>query len=264
MIDNFINKTYCMDNLELMKQIDDNSIDLIYSDILYGTGKKFKDYQDLKPDRKVIEEFYIPRIKEMQRILKDTGSIYLQMDYRIVHWIRQIMDDVFGYENFQNEIIWNYSTGGATSERYANKHDNILFYSKSSNYKFYAERIKEKRTEKSLKRAKNPNGARITQDNEYKLPTDVWQISALNPMSKERIGYDTQKPLELMEKIIKASSNEGNIIADFFMGSGSFLVKAKELNRKYVGCDINTRAVELTNERLKQIHNLKTNNKNKE
>ena len=106
-----LNNTYCMDNLELMKQIDDNSIDLIYCDILYGTGKKFKDYKDLKPQKDIIEEFYIPRIKEMYRILSDTGSIYLQMDYRISHWIRCIMDDLLGYENFRNEIIWKYGLG---------------------------------------------------------------------------------------------------------------------------------------------------------
>ena len=92
------------DNLELMAEIKDNTVDLIYCDILYGTGRKFDDYQDLKPKREVIEEHYIPRIKEMHRILKDTGSIYLQMDTKVNHWIRCILDDVFNYSNFQNEI----------------------------------------------------------------------------------------------------------------------------------------------------------------
>ena len=99
------------DNLELMAEMKDNSVDLIYCDILYGTGRKFKDYQDLKPKREIIEEHYIPRIKEMHRILKDTGSIYLQMDSKINHWIRCVLDDVFGYDKFVNEIIWNYKTG---------------------------------------------------------------------------------------------------------------------------------------------------------
>ena len=94
------------DNLNLMAEIEDNTVDLIYCDILYGTGRKFADYQDLKPKREIIEEHYIPRIKEMHRILKDTGSVYLQMDYKISHWIRCILDDVFGYSNFINEIIW--------------------------------------------------------------------------------------------------------------------------------------------------------------
>lgn len=95
-----LNKTYCLDNLELMKQIPNNHIDLIYCDILYGTGKKFKDYIDLKPIKQVIEEFYIPRLQEMHRVLKDTGTIFLQMDFRIVHWIRCIMDDIFWLQQF--------------------------------------------------------------------------------------------------------------------------------------------------------------------
>ena len=130
-----LNNTYCMDNLGLMKQIDDNSVDLIYCDILYGTGKKFKDYKDLKPQREVIEEFYIPRIKEMYRVLKDTGSIYLQMDYRISHWVRCITDDLFGYENFRNKIVWKYGLGNARTEtNFLDKHDEILYYSKSNEF----------------------------------------------------------------------------------------------------------------------------------
>jgi site-specific DNA-methyltransferase (adenine-specific) len=95
----------CQDNLEFLKNLPDNHIDLIYSDILYGTGRKFSDYQDLKPIKKDIEEHYIPRIKEMRRVLKETGTIYLQMDTKISHWVRCIMDDIFGYEMMRNEII---------------------------------------------------------------------------------------------------------------------------------------------------------------
>jgi len=101
-------KLYTCDNLELLKLLSDNQIDLIYCDILFGTGKKFKYYTDLKPTKKIIADFYIPRIKEMHRVLKDYGSIYIHCDYRINHWIRMIMDDCFGYDNFRNEIIWYY------------------------------------------------------------------------------------------------------------------------------------------------------------
>ncbi len=122
------------DNLELMAEMQDNTVDLIYCDILYGTGRKFKDYQDLKPKREVIEEHYIPRIKEMHRILKDTGSIYLQMDTKINHWIRCILDDVFGYDKFRNEIVWTYETAGRRSlKRFKPAHDVILFYGKQKN-----------------------------------------------------------------------------------------------------------------------------------
>ena len=96
----------CQDNLEFMKSIEDNSVDVIYCDILYGTGRKFSDYQDLKPIKSEIEEHYIPRLKEMYRILKDTGTIYLQMDTKINHWIRCIMDDIFGYDNITLYMIY--------------------------------------------------------------------------------------------------------------------------------------------------------------
>jgi len=98
-----------VDNLELLLSQPDESVDLIYCDILYGTGRNFGDYQDLKPIRSEIEAHYLPRLKEMHRVLKQNGSIYLQMDYRISHWIRLIMDDIFGYDNFVNEIIWCYT-----------------------------------------------------------------------------------------------------------------------------------------------------------
>jgi adenine specific DNA methylase Mod len=123
------------DNLELMNSIPDNHIDLIYCDILYGTGRNFDDYKDLKASRKNIEEHYIPRIKEMYRILKNSGSIYLQMDTKINHWMRIILDDIFGYENFRNEIVWCYKTIGL-GKTYLSKHDVILYYSKSDNITF--------------------------------------------------------------------------------------------------------------------------------
>ena len=229
-----------MDNLELMKQIPDNYIDLIYCDVLYGTGRKFDDFQDLKPDRQIIEDFYIPRIKEMHRILKNTGSIYLQMDYRISHWIRIIMDDIFGYDNFRNEIIWKYGLGGSSNREFAKKHDNILFYVKSKDYVFNLQY--EPATSNMMK-------------GKMKKMTDIWDVPALNNMAKERIGYNTQKPKALLERIIKASSNEGDIVADFFCGSGTTGVVAKELGRKYILCDINPRAIEITEQRLSEIHN---------
>jgi DNA modification methylase len=121
------------DNLELMAEMQDNTVDLIYCDILYGTGRKFKDYQDLKPKREIIEEHYIPRIKEMHRILKPTGSIYLQMGEEISHWIRCILDDVFGYSNFMTEIIWwlnNVSGFKTQANNWIRNNDKILFYKK--------------------------------------------------------------------------------------------------------------------------------------
>lgn len=235
----------CQDNLELLKELEDNSIDLIYCDILYGTGRKFSDYQDLKPIKSDIEEHYIPRIKEMHRVLKETGTIYLQMDTKINHWIRCIMEDIFGYDNMRNEIIWYYNTAPRKKNDFGKRHDIIYRFTKSDNYKFNP--IREPYSESA------PRG--YAKEKYYhpegKVVGDVWQMNILGQNDKtERIGYDTQKPKSLIERIIKASSDEGDLVADFYMGSGTTAVVAKELNRNFIGCDINPRAVELTKKRL--------------
>ena len=233
-----LNKVYCMDNLELLKQMDDNSVDLIYCDILYNTGRKFKDYDDNLGTPQQAMEWYRPRLIEMKRVLKDTGSIYLQCDYRLIHYLKIEMDNIFKVENFINEIIWKYGLGGSGKKSFSKKHDNILFYSKSKDYIFNIQY--EDATSNKLKGCK-------------KKMIDVWDIANINNMAKERIGYDTQKPKELLQRIIKASSNKNDVIADFFVGSGTSLVVAKELGRNYIGCDINQRAIDITNKRLEEV-----------
>ena len=253
---------FCSDNLELMKTIESNTIDLIYCDILYGTGRKFTDYQDLKPIRSEIETHYIPRIKEMHRILKPTGSIYLQMDTKINHWMRCIMDDIFGYDKFRNEISWWYKRWSNISFGFQKMHDVILFYSKDKSkfniqYQDYAKPNEIEDTVRGvidgkLVRLKNEDGSYKKRETENKgVPLhDVWEIQHIQPTAKERLGYDTQKPKALIERIIKASSNEGDLVADFYLGSGTTAVVCKELNRNFIGCDINPRAIEITLQRL--------------
>ena len=253
---------FCSDNLELMKTIESNTIDLIYCDILYGTGRKFTDYQDLKPIRSEIETHYIPRIKEMHRILKPTGSIYLQMDTKINHWMRCIMDDIFGYDKFRNEISWWYKRWSNISFGFQKMHDVILFYSKDKSkfniqYQDYAKPNEIEDTVRGvidgkLVRLKNEDGSYKKRENENKgVPLhDIWEIQHIQPTAKERLGYDTQKPKALIERIIKASSNEGDLVADFYLGSGTTAEVCKDLNRNFIGCDINPRAIEITLQRL--------------
>jgi len=246
----------CCDNLELMAEIEDNTIDLIYCDILYGTGRKFKDYQDLKPIRSEIETHYIPRIKEMHRILKPTGSIYLQMDTRINHWIRCIMDDVFGYDRFLNEICWLYDTGGRARVKYPEKHDIILFYSKTKKYIFNADDIRIQGNTGfngclGGKQGVDEDGRRYydkkIKDKYYryyydkgKIPESWWKdIKPIYSQGAERVGYDTQKPKALIERMVKASSDEGDLVADFYSGSFTTAEVCKDLNRNFIGCDIN-------------------------
>lgn len=236
----------CQDNLNFLKTIESESVDLIYSDILYGTGRKFTDYQDLKPDKKIIEEHYIPRIQEMYRVLKSTGTIYLQMDTKINHWIRCIMDDIFGYDNFRNEIIWHYNTAPRKKLDFGKRHDIILRYTKSDSYKFNPIREPYSLTApRGYEKEKyyHPEG---------KVIGDVWQMNILGQNDKkERVGYDTQKPIDLVKRIIQASSDENDLVADFYLGSGTTAVCCKQLNRNFIGCDINSRAIELTWDRLK-------------
>lgn len=256
----FLDLRIC-DNLELMAEIKDNTIDLIYCDILYGTGRKFTDYQDLKPIRSEIESHYLPRIKEMHRILKPTGSIYLQMDTRINHWLRILMDDVFGYDKFRNEISWWYKRWSNISFGFQKMHDVILFYSKDKSkfniqYQDYAKPNEIEDTVRGvidgkLVRLKNEDGSYKKRETENKgVPLhDVWEIQHIQPTAKERLGYDTQKPKALIERIIKASSNEGDLVADFYSGSFTTAEVCKNLKRNFIGCDINPNCFEKAKER---------------
>ncbi len=226
------------DNLDLLKELPNDYIDLIYCDILYGTGRNFGDYQDLKANKLMIEEHYIPRFKQMHRVLKSTGSIYVHCDWRINHWIRIILDDIFGYDNFRNEIIWKYGLGGSSNKQFAKKHDTIMFYTKSDVYTYNLQY--EEATSNKMK-------------GQLKKMIDVWDIPNINNMAKERLDYSTQKPKKLLDVIVKSSSNEGDLVADFYMGSCTTGEVALELGRKFIGCDIGDKACMISKERIQHI-----------
>lgn len=255
-----INKVYCMDNLELLKQMNDRSVDLIYCDILYNTGKKFKDFDDRLGTPRQAIEWYKPRLIEMKRVLKDTGLILLQMDYRLHPYIRIVMDDLFSIDNLVNDLIWQYS-GGIPKNKFAPKHDNILLYSKSNKYTFNTDELRVSYSESTKTRFKGTinnkrKGIDFGQQELNKLgkhPESVISMPILAPSSNERVGYDTQKPKHLLKYLIKGLTNKGDVVADFFCGSGTSLVIAKELDRNYIGCDINPKAIEISNERLDLI-----------
>ena len=239
---------YNKDNLELLNELPSNYINLFYNDILYGTGKKFRDFQDLKPDRKVIYNHYVPRIKEMHRVLTETGSIYLQMDYRISHWVRCILDDIFGYDNFRNFIVWSYNVGGIDKKHFSKKHDHILVYSKSENFVFNTEDVRI--PYKSVVNL-NTTKRQLISPEKYKrgkIPTNVWADCNFSLHNKRE--YNTQKPLSLLRRIVKASSNEGDLVGDFYMGSGTLGEVCIELGRDFIGCDIGLKAYELAKRKL--------------
>ena len=255
----------CCDNLILMATIPDNTIDLIYCDILYGTGRKFKDYQDLRPIRSEIESHYIPRIKEMHRILKPTGSIYLQMDETISHWLKCILESLF---IIRREIIWDIQalSGFKTmANNWIRGNERILYATKSKNFTFnkqkqphrkeYLDRFDKVEIETGRKYFDGRGEKKYLDEIvlKGKAVGDVWyDIMSFQQIctSKERLDYDTQKPKALIERIIKASSNEGDLVADFYAGSFTTAEVCKELNRNFIGCDINTNAYEIGKKRV--------------
>ncbi len=181
------------------------------------------------------------RLYHAHRVLKATGSIYLHCDPNASHYLKVIMDQICGAENFQNEFIWYYGGGGASKKRWARKHDVLLFYTKSSEWTFNADAVRSKhKWDRGQKRA---DGSERSLD-KGKLPDDVFQHHSLMPWSKERLGYPTQKPLALLERIVAASSKEGDLILDPFCGCGTAVVAAHQLGRRWAGIDISPFAVE--------------------
>lgn len=243
-----------MDNLKLLQIMDNNLIDLIYCDILYNTGKNFNDYNDNLGTPKQAIEFYRQRFIEMQRVLKDSGLLYIQCDYNLSHYIKILLDEIFGVENFRNEIIWYYNSAPRKKKDFGKRHDTIFRYSKTDNYYFND-------NSKYIRQEYSPTAPRGYEKEKYynpngKIIDDVWKINMLGQNDKtERCGYATQKPKELLYKIIDSSCPQNGIFADFFCGSGTSCVVANELKIKFLGCDINENAIKLTDKRLNQLTN---------
>lgn len=284
------NELYCCDNLDLLREIPNDSIDLIYCDVLYGTGKKFKNYKDIKDDENTVRNFYVNRLSLMRDKLKDNGSIYIHVDTRINYLMRAIMNEIFGKKNFRNEIIWWKNTFSQNKEDlFLKKHDNILFYTKSEKFYFAPQRIfNGKKLDRIQRGFWNSGDAYLVYDKEkfenYKRIHEekgifvekrivesfdeepfttcqdvIANIGIVNPKSKEWEDYDSQKPIELMERIIFSSSKKGDLVADFFMGSGSFIVAAVRNGRRYIGCDTNNKALSICKKRISEIGKEKNN-----
>ena len=200
------------------------------------------------------------RLLEMQRLLKDTGSVYLHCDPTASHYLKQLMDAVFGARQFRNEIVCHYRRWTGKAKRFQRLHDVVLFYSKSTDYLFnqlYTEYTKGSRQRKKqgvLHRFKNGDEPYLVSDGEVDqrgVPeNDVWQIPFVAPSAKERIGYPTQKPLALLDRIIQASSNPGDVVLDPFCGCATACVAAERLGRAWLGIDLSPKATELVNVRL--------------
>ena len=236
------------DTLDELKQVDNRNI-----------------YRFLSENRHIFTDSQVSyltmlsiRIFLMRKLLKETGSFYLHCDPTMSHYIKILLDIIFGFKNFKNEIIWHYYNGATSSNQFfGRKHDVILFYTKIKGTKLQ-ELIREPH-EPSSGWIKQKKRGRSNKDygephREGKRVHDVWRISSINNMSKERLGYPTQKPEKLLERIIKASSDEGDVIADFFCGCGTSVTVAEKLKRNWIGVDINHLAIGLIEEkRLKPL-----------
>jgi site-specific DNA-methyltransferase (adenine-specific) len=192
----------------------------------------------------------------MHALLSERGSLYLHADWRAVHYIKIALDEIFGPENFLNEIIWQYRTGGRSQSWFARKHDTILLYARRAGHHVFnlqhegAFRTDGLITDGDGRPYKNTRKGRLYFNKQGPAMSDVWDLPFLSTVSRERTGYPSQKPLALLRRIISASSDPGDLVADFFCGSGTTLLAAQELNRCWVGCDIEPQAIRVATRRL--------------
>jgi len=208
-------------------------------------------------------QFMYERLMLLKELLSETGSIYVHLDWHVGHYIKLLMDEIFGKENFRNEIVWYYTNKIPDTRKrlFTNSTDMILFYTKSNQNIFnplYEERDKPIKVSKMEKvngkkvYVKGENGKVEMITREERVMDNVWEIPLLHAQA-ERLGFQTQKPEALLERIIKASSNSGDIVLDCFIGSGTTAAVAQKLSRRWIGCDINKGAVQLTSSRLQKI-----------
>ncbi len=201
------------------------------------------------------------RLTELHRILKPTGSLYLHCDPTASHYLKLVLDQVFGPGNFRNEIVWHYRRWTAPAKRFQRLHDILFFYTKEDNYTFhqllipYTEGSVQRKMQGVLHRFKRGEEPVLVSEKQLQAEgvpaNDIFQIPFVPPSAKERLGYPTQKPLTLLERIIEASSNEGDVVLDPFCGCGTAVVAAHKLNRRWIGIDITHLAVALMRNRLK-------------
>jgi site-specific DNA-methyltransferase (adenine-specific) len=252
----------CADNLTWMRGFADEVCDLIYVDPPFMTntprttraGGRFEDHWPGGMTEYIA--FLEPRLVEMRRLLKRTGTLYVHVDPRVSHYLKVSLDGIFGAEQFLNEVIWSYRTGGRSTRWFARKHDVLLVYAKRlGDHTFNVLRDGAFRTDGLIRADDGRLFKRTRRGPVYFHPdgpalTDVWSLPFLSTVAGERTGYPTQKPEALLERVIQASSNPGDIVLDVFCGSGTTLAVAERLDRRWCGCDRAADAVAIAGARL--------------
>jgi site-specific DNA-methyltransferase (adenine-specific) len=258
-----------------LKKIEPSSVDLIYLDPPFFTQKKQSlrtrdnsreySFEDTWNNIGEYKNYIKERLSECRKVLKKTGSIFLHCDRSASHYLRIALDEVFGADNFQSEIVWAYRRWSNVKKGLLNAHQILFFYSCSINFRFnyifdsyspttnidqiFQKRIRDENGKTKYKSSDN-GGYELIESKKGVPLSDVWDIPYLNPKANERVGYPTQKPILLLERIINLVTHEGDIVLDPFCGSGTTLVAAKLNNRQYIGIDISSEALELTKKRL--------------
>ena len=252
-----MNQLYHGDNLSILRDMPSESVDLICTDPPFNTGKDWGAFNDkweggLKGYLKFMEQ----RVIECRRVLKGTGSLYLHCDPTASHYLKVMLDTVFGIKQFQNEIVWYYKNASRGRKRLAKAHDAIFWYSKTSDFIFNVDEIRMPFDSQMTEwRYKQPKYKNKTKPN-GKIPDDVITMANINNMAKERLGYPTQKPVALYERMIKASSNQGDVVLDPFAGSGTTLDAAHALGRHWIGIDESSEAINVIQKRMESRHSM--------
>lgn len=268
------NRLFWGDNLHVMRQLPSKSIDLIYIDppffsgqqynVIFGDQNELRSFMDIWDGGMPGYVIWLnARLYEMKRLLKDTGSIYVHLDWHAVHYIKQEMDKIFGYENLRNEIVWFYTGPGSPHMKQFNrKHDTILWYSRGKTWKFNKEDVRithNKKTKVNFKEGLRGSGfvADTYEISEKgKVPEDWWFYAIAGRYPKgsiNHIGYPTEKPLDLLECILLASSDADDVVADFFCGGGTLPTIAQRLGRRWIACDQSRVAVAITADRVAKL-----------
>ncbi len=259
------------DNLDYLRAMSDGIVDLIYIDPPFNTGKtqsreSIRTMRDDEGDRVGFQgrryrttrigsseyrdtfddylAFLEPRLIEARRVLKPNGSFFLHVDYREVHYCKVLLDEIFGRDSFINEIVWAYDYGARSKSRWSAKHDNILWYAKDpSDFTFNYEEMDRipYMAPGLVGKEKAARG---------KTPTDVWWHTIVPTTGKEKTGYATQKPLGILERIVKVHSNPGDLVLDFFAGSGTTGEAAAKHNRCFTLVDNSVEAIRVMAKRL--------------
>jgi DNA modification methylase len=246
----------------------DGSIDAIYIDPPFGTGivrhGRGHRYADRADDPDAFVEWLAPLLAEGRRVLAPTGSLFVHLDYRAVHYVKVALDRIFGREHFVNEVVWCYAVGGKSRRGFGRKHDTILWYARGADWAFYPDAVRVPRRGGSHMRVVREGGVAVQEKTdrktgrvyrypvpEGKVPEDWWaDIETLNHSDRERTGWPSQKPERLVERVLRAVTVPGNRVADWFAGSGTTAVVAQRLARRFVVCDREPAAIEVCRARL--------------